>query len=75
MSNLMLGKLTFKAVILPCGERGSNKLYTTNLFTRGMPSCMSLLLKQLTQRGLHITLKADALFPDIDDTDETISRL
>jgi len=32
-------------------------------------------VKQLAQSGLHITLKADTLFPGIDDTEEDILRL
>jgi len=45
---------------------------------RGKKSNGKLLLcgiEQLTRNGLHVTLKADALFPSVDDTDESILQL
>lgn len=32
-------------------------------------------IEQIVQSGVHITLKADSLFPDIDDTEEGMSQL
>lgn len=32
-------------------------------------------VEQLARRGIHLTLKADSLFPDLDDTEEAISCL
>lgn len=32
-------------------------------------------IEQIAQSGVHITLKADSLFPDIDDTEQGISQL
>ena len=32
-------------------------------------------IDQLTHKGIYVTLKADTLFPDIDDSDENISEL
>ena len=32
-------------------------------------------ISQLTDRGIHVTLKTDTLFPDVDDSDNDICRL
>lgn len=32
-------------------------------------------VRQIARNGVHVTLKADSLFPDLDDTEEAISRL
>jgi len=32
-------------------------------------------VRQITQNGVHVTLKADSLFPDLDDSEEGISQL
>jgi DNA repair photolyase len=32
-------------------------------------------IEQLARNGLHVTLKADTIFPGLDDTDENIARL